>query len=83
MRISSNPSDPGYSMWHSMRKRGLTVDIAVDGRPVKGCVTVDTKRRLVVMHDRDGKGKLQLNARRDAVKLRQLSGDVAVQIRRG
>lgn len=82
MRLSSNHDDPGYAAWRALRQRGLTVDVTVDGFPIKGCVSVDTKRRLVVMHDVDKRGRLQLNARRDAVKLRQLSGNVAILIRR-
>jgi len=82
MRLSCNPDDPGYAAWRALRRRGLTVDITVDGCPIKGCFSVDTKRRLVVAIDPDEKGQPQLNARRDGVKLRQLSGNAAIHIRR-
>ena len=82
MRISVDPYDPGHAVWRAMKRRGLAVDVTVDGQVVKNCVTLDTKRRLVVAHGLDEKGQLQLNARRDAVKLRQLSGNVAIHIRR-
>ena len=82
MRISVNSSDPGYAVWRALKRRGLVVDVMVDGQAVKNCVTLDTKRRRAVVHDRDDHGYIQLNARRNAVRCRVLVGDITVSFRR-
>lgn len=81
MRLSVNSNDPGYPAWLAMHKRNVSPVVTVNGVEVRHCITADTKRGIVVAADLDEQGKVQLNSKRDAVKLRTLTGRVTIETR--
>ncbi|HUH38726.1 MAG TPA: hypothetical protein VL027_12355 [Spongiibacteraceae bacterium] len=81
MRLSVKPDDRGYKAFRGL-PRNVTPLVFVDGREVRGCVTVDTKRGYVLAFEFDDEGSSTMNSRRDAVRMVQLRGRVEVVMRR-
>lgn len=48
MRISSNTDDPGYQAFQTLPRR-TSVLVRVNGAPIDGCLTADTKRDYAVV----------------------------------
>lgn len=84
MRLSIDSDDPGHAVWRGMKRAGVAsmVVVAVNGLPIRQCVTADTKRGIAVVADLDDQDKLQLNSKRDAVKLKVLAGKVSITLER-
>lgn len=82
MRLSVNSDAPGYKAYRALSRHGAVALITVNGLPVRHCITADTKRRIAVVADLDEQGKLQLNSKRDAVKLKVLAGEVSITLKR-
>lgn len=81
MRISTDPSDPGYRAYRTLPEC-VTPVIYVDGEKMSEVVTADTKRGCVVVADTRGDGQVKINARGDAVLHRQVFGAVRIEFAR-
>jgi hypothetical protein len=81
MRLSANPSDPGYRAYRAL-PRCIVPVVYLDGVELSKVVVVDTKRGCVVVEDTRGDGRRILNARGDAVLHRQLFGAVRIEFAR-
>ena len=81
MRIATDPNDTGYKVWKTIGKARI-VHIYCNGLPLHDCVMVDTKRRIALVAARDDAGTLTVNARGNRVRLRQVFGDMRIEIAR-
>lgn len=80
MRLSSIETDPGYQPYLALMSKGLTVDVALDGNPLKHCITADANRgEAVVYAISDGKALLSATGEVDTITLR---GKIEFTIRR-
>jgi hypothetical protein len=79
MRISTDPGDIGYRLWNALSKQQVAL-VYCNGEALTDCVMVDTKRRIALVAARDGTGNLAVNARGDRVRLRQVVGDMRIEI---
>lgn len=76
MRISTFNDDPGYIA------PAITGGCKVffNGAEMKGVLTADEEKRLIVQADFDARGNYQLNAERTELKTLTLYGDVRVHL---
>lgn len=82
MRLSANSDDPGHPAWRAMKRRGILPIVTVGGAIIRQCVTVDTKRGIVVANDLNDQGNAQLNSKRDAVRRKVITGKVSIEYAR-
>lgn len=73
MRISVDPTDPGYRLYRQQLRRSLRAVVLLDGVPVFGCYTADTKRGTITRTLR------RPNWRGDAIARERLTGRVEIQ----
>lgn len=81
MRFSARKDDPGYRNYRKAFRRASIV-VRVDGAVVGNCFTADTKRGLAVVADLNESGRVQLDAWRRDVKMKQLHGRVTIEFER-
>ena len=79
MRLSTFPDDAGYPAFRRNRQRGIWPLVRLNGEPVDGVMTADTKRGQVVVATRNAAGAVRPTARGGNVHRTQLSGRVAVE----
>lgn len=75
MRMSTDPQDPG----HEAYLKGRPVRVFFDGAEIKGVMTADEEKRLIVAAVLDDKGGYQLDKSKQAVLTETRYGHVRIE----
>ena len=81
MRLSTIESDPGYQPYLALMDKGLTVDVTLDGKPIKHCITADANRGEAVVYAISDEGKALMSATGEVDTI-TLRGKIEFTIRR-
>ena len=73
MRLSVDKNDPGYCT-----ERGR-VRVTLNGVEIRGVITADEERRMLVRYVRDVEGRLGLRPSGDGLLTETIAGDVRIE----
>lgn len=73
MRLSVDKSDPGYC------PETQRVRVMLNGQEVRGVITADEERRMLVRYARNSDGLIYLRPSGDALVTETVAGDVRIE----
>lgn len=80
MRLTVDPTEPGYSDPLRRLITASAVRVFLGGVEQRQCFTADEERGLVIVADCDADGRTQLDASRKRVRRKTLHGVVRIDI---
>lgn len=79
MRISIEPTDPGYAYWQECEERGKLARVYCNGVQVNAVITVDTDEGFILRDVTDADGNPVTDETGDAFKRETLRGDIEIK----
>lgn len=81
MRLSVFEGDLGYHPYMALMSKGLTVDVMLDGEPLKNCITADARKGEALVYAAGDDGKLFIDPATGECATQILTGKIEFTIR--